>query len=116
MDTEMTPERPGAALLNPLSLFDVSGKSAIVTGASGAFGRAVAIALGALGCRLLLAGGSADQLARVAEEVVDAGGEVSQIVRRPNTLEDAKAIIAAGTDAFGTPTCSSSRRDTTIPP
>jgi NAD(P)-dependent dehydrogenase (short-subunit alcohol dehydrogenase family) len=103
MDTEMTPERPGAALLNPLSLFDVSGKSAIVTGASGAFGRAVAIALGALGCRLLLAGGSADQLARVAEEVVDAAGEVSQIVRRPNTLEDAKAIIAAGTDAFGTP-------------
>ncbi|MFO1361684.1 MAG: hypothetical protein U1F45_04290 [Burkholderiales bacterium] len=49
----------GAALREPARLFDVAGKVAIVTGASGAFGRACAIALGALGAKLLLASGTA---------------------------------------------------------
>jgi NAD(P)-dependent dehydrogenase (short-subunit alcohol dehydrogenase family) len=45
-------------LRHPLSLFDNKGKVAIVTGASGAFGRGCAIALGALGGKLVLASGS----------------------------------------------------------
>ena len=42
-------------LRNPLSLFDVKDKVAIVTGASGTFGRATALALTALGGKVLLA-------------------------------------------------------------
>ena len=45
-------------LRNPLSLFDVKGKVAIITGASGTFGRATALALTALGGKVLLASGS----------------------------------------------------------
>jgi NAD(P)-dependent dehydrogenase (short-subunit alcohol dehydrogenase family) len=103
MTSEIDAFRPSDALLHPMSLFDVAGKSAVITGASGAYGRAVAIALGSLGCRVLLAAGSKVELANVAKEVTDAGGQVSTINCRPNTLEDAQAIMDAATKAFGTP-------------
>src|SRR5436309_12811483 len=80
-------------LRNPLSLFDNKGKVAIVTGASGAFGRGCAIALGALGGKLVLASGTKDELADVAAEVREVGGEVEEIVRRPDTLDDANAMV-----------------------
>jgi NAD(P)-dependent dehydrogenase (short-subunit alcohol dehydrogenase family) len=92
---------PSEALANPLSLFDVSDRVAIITGASGAFGRVVAVSLGALGCKLLLASGSAEPLAEVAAEVAAVGGEAKTLVRRPDSLEDAEAIVNAAVDAFG---------------
>lgn len=88
-------------LRNPLSLFDVRGKVAIVTGASGAFGRATAIALGALGGKLLLASGSQAELDQVAAEVREVGGEAQTVVRRPDTLEDANAMVDAALAAYG---------------
>ena len=91
----------GDILRDPLSLFDVSGKVIVITGASGALGRAAAIALGALGARLLLASGSADGLAAVAAEVKEAGGEVSTLACRPDTQADADAIIGAARAAYG---------------
>ena len=92
-------------LKNPLSLFDVSGKSIVITGASGALGRVVAISLCSLGAKLLLVSGSVEGLEKVAIEAREAGaetgGEVVTLVRRPDELEDAEAIIAAAVDAFG---------------
>jgi NAD(P)-dependent dehydrogenase (short-subunit alcohol dehydrogenase family) len=88
-------------LRNPLSLFDVKGKVAIITGASGTFGRATAIALSALGGKVLLASGSKDELAAVADEVREVGGEPETIVRRPETLEDGQAMLDAALKKFG---------------
>jgi NAD(P)-dependent dehydrogenase (short-subunit alcohol dehydrogenase family) len=88
-------------LRNPLSLFDAGGKVTVITGASGALGRAAAIALGALGGRMLLASGSADGLAEVAAEVREAGGEASTLTCRPDTQADADAILAAAVRAYG---------------
>jgi NADP-dependent 3-hydroxy acid dehydrogenase YdfG len=88
-------------LRNPLSLFDMRDKVVIITGASGSFGHACAVALGALGAKLLLASGSAEELNTVIEDVRDAGGNVENIVRRPDSLEDAEAILQAALDAFG---------------
>ncbi len=88
-------------LKNPLSLFDVSGKSALITGASGAFGRAVAIALASLGARLTLVAGSTQALEDVAQECRSVGGEVQTINLRPDTLEDAQAMVKTAVDAYG---------------
>jgi NAD(P)-dependent dehydrogenase (short-subunit alcohol dehydrogenase family) len=85
----------------PLSLFDVSGQVVVITGASGALGRIVAVALGALGAKLLLVSGSAEALEAVAVEVRGAGGEAETLERRPDSLEDAEAIIGAAVAAFG---------------
>jgi NAD(P)-dependent dehydrogenase (short-subunit alcohol dehydrogenase family) len=88
-------------LRHPLSLFNVKDKVAIVTGASGAFGRGCAITLGALGGKLVLASGTKEELDAVAAEVKEVGGEVETILRRPDTLDDAKAMLETALTAFG---------------
>lgn len=89
------------AMKNPLSLFDLSGQSIVITGASGAMGRAIAVALAALGARLLLVSGSKDALDEVAEEARAVGGTVETLVLRPDSVEDAEALIADGVERFG---------------
>jgi NAD(P)-dependent dehydrogenase (short-subunit alcohol dehydrogenase family) len=88
-------------LRHPLSLFDNKGKVAIVTGASGAFGRGCALALAALGGKLVLASGSKGELDEVVAEVREVGGEAEAIVRRPDSLEDAKAMLDIALKRFG---------------
>ncbi len=88
-------------LRNPLSLFDMRDKVVIITGASGSFGHACAVALGALGAKLLLASGSAEELKTVIDDVGEVGGKVASIVRRPDALQDAEAILQAALDAYG---------------
>jgi NAD(P)-dependent dehydrogenase (short-subunit alcohol dehydrogenase family) len=82
-------------------MFDVSGQTAVVTGASGAFGRGVSLTLGALGANLLLASGSEEELDQVATEVREVGGQAASIVRRPDSLGDAEAIRDAALEHFG---------------
>ena len=88
-------------LRNPLSLFDMRDTVVIVTGASGSFGRACAVGLGALGAHLVLASGSRAELDAVAADVREVGGKVVAIERRPDSLADAEAILGAGREAFG---------------
>ena len=49
-------------LKNPLSLFDVKGKTALITGATGAFGALAAQVLAGAGCNLVLSAGGAEAL------------------------------------------------------
>ena len=63
-------------LKNPLSLFDVRGKIAIVTGASGAFGALAAKVLAAAGANLVLTAGNAAELKKVAAECATLGAKV----------------------------------------
>ena len=88
-------------LRNPLSMFEVRGKTALITGASGAFGRGCALMLAALGCNLVLASGSKGELDAIVEEAKSLGAKVAVVYRRADTLEDAEAMLKAGLDAFG---------------
>lgn len=85
----------------PALLFDIAGKVAIVTGASGAFGSLAARVLAAAGTRMVLAAGNARELDATAAQCREAGAEVETVCRRPNTEADCDAIIDAAVQRFG---------------
>lgn len=86
------------SLNNPMSMFDVSGKVALITGASGAFGAVAAQCLSGAGCKVVLAAGNAQAMADVAEKCV---GEVAQINARPDSEDTCAAMVADAVAAFG---------------
>jgi NAD(P)-dependent dehydrogenase (short-subunit alcohol dehydrogenase family) len=88
-------------LANPLSLFDISGRVAIVTGASGAFGALAAQVLSGAGAQLVLAAGNGDELARVAAACTKLGAQVETIQRRPDTEADCDTIVQSAITCFG---------------
>jgi NAD(P)-dependent dehydrogenase (short-subunit alcohol dehydrogenase family) len=87
--------------LDPAQLFSVSGKSAIVVGATGAFGKVACAALGRAGARLTLAAGNSDELAKLSRELTAEGIESREIARRSNSEADAQAIVESAVGAFG---------------
>ncbi len=87
--------------VDPSKLFDVAGKVAVITGATGAFGQVAAVTLGRAGCKLALAGGNAPELERLAAELIAEGVAVTTVARRPETEADADAIVAGAVEAFG---------------
>ncbi len=86
---------------NPLSLFDVKGKTAIVTGASGAFGLLAAKVLAGAGCNLVLTAGKKSELDEAAKECAALGAKVEALNVRPSTEESCAGIVEAGVKAFG---------------
>jgi NAD(P)-dependent dehydrogenase (short-subunit alcohol dehydrogenase family) len=85
----------------PASLFGLEGRSALITGATGALGGAAARGLAAAGARLTLTGGSADALESLGAELRDAGSEVELVARRPDSEQDAEAMADAAVRAHG---------------
>ena len=61
-------------LKDPLSLFSVKGKTAIITGATGAFGKVAAKTLAAAGANVVIAASNADGLKKIAAECEQLGG------------------------------------------
>src|SRR6202158_320335 len=88
-------------LKNPLSLFDVRGKSAIVTGASGAFGALAAKVLAGAGANVVLASSNAAELKKVADACTELGGKTEIVVKRPSSEANCDAIVQAAVDRFG---------------
>jgi NAD(P)-dependent dehydrogenase (short-subunit alcohol dehydrogenase family) len=88
-------------LKNPLSLFDVHGKTAIITGASGAFGALAAKVLAGAGANVVLSAGSADVLKKVASECEALGGKVESLAIRPSSEANCDKIVDAAVQKFG---------------
>lgn len=87
-------------LKNPAQLFDVRGKVAVVTGASGAFGALAAQVLAGAGARLVLAAGNAEALEHTSAACWALGAEVVTVPRRPISEDDCAAIMQAGIAAW----------------
>jgi NAD(P)-dependent dehydrogenase (short-subunit alcohol dehydrogenase family) len=88
-------------LKNPASLFDVRGKTAIVTGASGAFGSLAAKVLAGAGANVVLAASREDELEKVAAKCQALGGKTAIVAKRPSCAENCEAIVGAATTTFG---------------
>jgi NAD(P)-dependent dehydrogenase (short-subunit alcohol dehydrogenase family) len=82
-------------------LFDVRGKSALIVGATGAFGKVACATLGAAGARLTVTAGSSGELAKLEAELKAAGIEAHAVAKRSNSEADAESIAAAAVSAFG---------------
>ena len=76
-------------------LFDLTGKSALVTGATGALGSAAAAALAGAGAHVTLAGGNTEKLNAVADDLRGRGASIGVIAERPSDEGAADRIVAA---------------------
>ncbi|QDG77720.1 SDR family NAD(P)-dependent oxidoreductase [Labrenzia sp. PHM005] len=86
---------------NPLGMFDVAGKVALITGASGAFGAVAAKALAGAGCKLVLAAGNETALADVAADCQKLGAEVAKVAIRPSDEAACTRLVDVATEKFG---------------
>jgi len=88
-------------LKNPAALFDVKGKVAVITGASGAFGALAAQILAGAGCKLVLTAGKKADLDKVSDDCRALGAEVEALNVRPSSEQICDDIVAAGAKRFG---------------
>ncbi|WP_298986436.1 SDR family oxidoreductase [uncultured Roseibium sp.] len=86
---------------NPLGLFDVSGRVALITGASGAFGAVAARALAGAGCKLVLAAGNEKALGEVATECEKLGADVVTKAVRPTDETVCDGLAELAVERFG---------------
>ena len=89
------------SLPDPATLFDLRGRVALITGASGAFGMVAARVLAGAGCKLVLAAGKASELAAIAGECRAGGAEVVEVNTRPDSEAACAALVAQAVTAFG---------------
>src|ERR1700752_544192 len=92
---------PEDILKNPLSLFDVRGKSAIITGATGAFGAIAAKTLAAAGANVVIAANNAEGLKKLAAACAALGGKAEVVAKRPSSEANCDAIVATAVEKFG---------------
>jgi len=88
-------------LKNPLSLFDISGKTAIVTGATGAFGAVAAKILAASGANVIVAASNTEGLKKIAAECSKLGGKCEVVAKRPSSEANCDALVVAAVKNFG---------------
>jgi len=87
------------AALNPL--FDLTGRSALVTGAAGGIGAAVAEALAAAGAAVLVSDLDINAASAVAERICTQGGKADSIVLDVRDLPAARRHPRDGRSPYG---------------
>src|SRR5215475_4338999 len=88
-------------LKDPLSLFSVKGKTAIVNGATGALGAIAAKTLAAAGASVVITANNAEGLKKIAAECVKLGGKAEVVAKRPSSEANCDAIVQTAVDKFG---------------
>jgi NAD(P)-dependent dehydrogenase (short-subunit alcohol dehydrogenase family) len=80
----------------------LDGRTAVITGAGGGIGRAIAVELGRAGASLVLVGRSEDLLAETARVAEETGAHVRTVSADVSKTEDVARFIDAAVMAFGT--------------
>lgn len=84
-----------------LKLFDLSGKTAIVTGSGRGLGQAIARGLAEAGARVTVCGRSRDTVKRTADELRRKGHSIVDVVFDAQNPQDVERLIKTTVDAFG---------------
>ena len=84
-----------------MSLFDLTGKVAVVTGSTKGIGKAIAEELAAHGARVVITSRKADACDEVAEAIRDTGGDAVAIPCNISHKEQLEALIAETHKAYG---------------
>jgi len=80
---------------------EAASKSAIVTGATGAFGALASKVLAGAGANVVIAASKADELKKVAAACEALGGKAEIVAKRPSSEANCDAIVKAAVDRFG---------------
>lgn len=86
-----------------MNSFDISGKTALVTGASSGLGRHFAILLGRNGARVLLAARREERLRQVMEEIRAQGGEAAMAIMDVTNSDSVRQALETAEAQFDTP-------------
>ena len=81
--------------------FDLSGKVALITGASRGIGAAIAVAYSQAGAKLILASRKQADLDQVAERIRAAGGEALPVAAHTGNLAAVTAAVEKATATYG---------------
>lgn len=82
-------------------LFDLTGKTAIVTGSSRGIGRAIALGFAGAGANVTGSARSSDGAERTAQEIRDAGGKALGVSGDMTRPDDVAALIEKTVNEFG---------------
>ena len=83
------------------NMFSIAGKVAIVTGATGALGGAVAAGYGLQGAKVVLTGRNEKKLEGFRDEMQAAGSDCAIVAGDPAVEEDVKRIVRFAADTYG---------------
>jgi NAD(P)-dependent dehydrogenase (short-subunit alcohol dehydrogenase family) len=82
-------------------LFDISGKVALITGATGGFGHAASLALAMAGVKVMATGRDEKKLKPLIQEIEKEGGVAAYCAGSPIAHEDVKRVVKDTVDKFG---------------
>jgi NAD(P)-dependent dehydrogenase (short-subunit alcohol dehydrogenase family) len=83
------------------ALFDVSGKVALITGATGGFGRAATRGLATAGAKVMATARTLSALELLVKEIREGGGQAAFSPGDPVNHEDVKRVVRNTVDTFG---------------
>lgn len=86
---------------DPSKLFAVKGRTALITGATGAFGEIAATILSRAGCNIVASAGSAKKLSEIVDRLRNEGGQVEACPMRADSEENCAALVDTAVAKFG---------------